>query len=185
MISASISTGTKVAIADFTQNGEPSLRREMETVNDPVMGGTSYSSQEQEHDFLLWSGKVNIVSFLHAPGFCILMTAGEQNFPQNLAEFSGMSYVVSRSSNMLMPMSAEIHNGYVSSSGIPVVYVGVLEERPLDDDKVELYASWSSFKGMFRGQHVSSAPPLNEEGLNQINRVGLSTFSSHEAGEFR
>jgi len=180
---ATSATQDKLEIANFTTNGNEN--RPMDTINDPVMGGSSYSSQEQKDGYLDWHGRVRIVWFLLSPGFCILRTAGRQTFPSNLGDYSGISYIVSRNTNMLLPMSAQIENGVISPNGDPVTYTAVLSEIPVpnDPDKVELYAPWSAFTGMFHGQHVD-APHLDYDLLSRVFRVGLSTYSSHKRGEF-
>uniref|UniRef100_A0A7S2RXS1 NADH:ubiquinone oxidoreductase intermediate-associated protein 30 domain-containing protein n=1 Tax=Eucampia antarctica TaxID=49252 RepID=A0A7S2RXS1_9STRA len=181
VVSAS-SPDVKVTIADFTDDGKDD-RRTMETINDPVMGGSSHSSQEQKKDFLYWHGEVKNVWFLKSPGFCIVQTAGEQSFPQNLGDFAGISYVVNISHDMLLPLTAQLNNGAWSSEGYPITYHAILQNVSSYDGKVELFAPWSSFTGMFHGKEVT-APALNTVGLSKVDRLGLSTFYSHKAGEF-
>lgn len=179
-------TQEKLEISNFTKDSVD--KRPMETINDPVMGGSSHSSQEQKDGYLLWHGQVKNVWFLQAPGFCILRTAGKQSFPSNLGDYSGISYIVSKSAHMLSPMSAQLDNGTRSQGvfPVPVTYHADLTalEVPNEPDKVELFAPWSAFTGMFRGQKVK-APPLTKELLSKANMIGLSTYSSHKAGQFK
>jgi len=177
-------TQAKLEISDFTKDSAD--RRPMETINDPVMGGSSHSSQEQKEGYLCWHGQQKVVWFLQKPGFCILRTAGKQSFPSNLGDYSGISYIVSDTTKMLLPMSAHIMNGVRSEVlSVPVTYHAELTafEVPNEPDKIELFAPWSAFTGMFRGQNVT-APPLTKELLSKTNQVGLSTYSSHKAGHF-
>lgn len=178
-------TQAKLEISDFTKDSAD--RRSMETINDPVMGGSSHSSQEQNDGYLFWHGQVKDVWFLQAPGFCILRTAGKQSFPSNLGDYAGISYIVSDSTKMLLPMSAQLMNGVRSEFlSVPVTYHADLTvlEVPNEPDKIELFAPWSAFTGMFRGQNVT-APPLTKELLSKTNQIGLSTYSSHKAGRFQ
>eukprot|EP00978_Attheya_sp_CCMP212_P031297 scaffold117761_cov42-Attheya_sp.AAC.1 len=167
-------------LADFSGSNPIS----METMNDPVMGGTSFSSAKIDGGTLVWQGEVHIVSFLQSPGFCIVQTSGRQHF-SGLGDTSGISFIVKDNGNMILPMGAQISTGAVSSKGYPVTYVGTLAERNRKGGFLELYAPWDSFKANFRGQVLPDAPPLEKNELNKTNRIGLSTYQSHTAGAFR
>lgn len=177
-------------IADFTKEGKGE-KRMMQTLDDPVMGGSSHSYETQEEDYLKWYGEVEEVWFLRSPGFCIVETAGfDQTFPKNLGDYSGVSFVVNLSDDTLLPLSAQLDNHYFTSGsfwypqGRRVIYHAKLTQiSSTDDGKVELYAPWSEFKGMFHGQKVN-APPLDSVGLSHVDQVGLSTYWSHKSGKF-
>lgn len=175
----------KEVIADFTESTKVSERRKMHPICDNLMGGTSHATQAQETEFLLWKGTVEIFSSIGKAGFCDLFTAGKQSFPQNLAEFSGISYVVRKSSSqMLTPMSVEIRNGYVTDKGVHLVYTAELEEHSSDNDEIEFYAPWSRFTATDLKKQFPSAPKLDDQGLKRIYTIGLSSFTSHTAGDF-
>lgn len=173
-------------IADFTNNGWGD-KRKMQTINDPVMGGRSYSSITQEKDFLKWSGEVKIVPFLQKPGFCVLQTAGfDQSFPKNLGDYTGISFIVNVKYGDELPLSAEIFNDYITPNGVPVKYHAKLKNITLPDldGKVELYAPWEEFTGMMFGREIPEAPKLDRAGLSKVDQIGLSTFWSHKKGQF-
>jgi len=172
-----------VVLADFTlPNPLPMI-----TVNDPVMGGTSHSSVTlRPGEGLVWSGEVNIVSFLGSPGFCILESSGQNDFgTRRLGETDEISFLVKCADSMLKPMGAQISTGARSKNwGVEVTYTAPLRERVARDGLVELYAAWSEFRASFRGEDVPDAPPLDKDQLDRAYRVGLSTYQSHKAGSF-
>eukprot|EP00566_Odontella_aurita_P021284 CAMPEP_0113563394 /NCGR_PEP_ID=MMETSP0015_2-20120614/21050_1 /TAXON_ID=2838 /ORGANISM="Odontella" /LENGTH=220 /DNA_ID=CAMNT_0000465381 /DNA_START=18 /DNA_END=680 /DNA_ORIENTATION=- /assembly_acc=CAM_ASM_000160 len=173
--------GENVVIADFTLPDPMSMK----TMNDPVMGGTSHSTASlHPGEGLVWSGEVNIVSFLRSPGFCILESAGTGKLGP-LGNTDGISFEVKGTEKMLKPMGAQISTGAMSKSwGVEVTFSAPLEERARSDGTVELYAPWSDFKAKFRGEDVPDAPLLDAEQLNRAYRVGMSTYQSHKAGPF-
>lgn len=177
--------GHVVFIADFTSSAAPN----METLNDPVMGGESFSSFSlDDGKCLIWEGEVKIVSFLQAPGFCILRTAGRQRF-SGLNATSRISFLVldgdGDDDTMLQPMGVIVETGAKSTEGYPVTYTSVLSEKRMGKDgTVELSAPWSSFVATFRGEKVN-APSLFPDEINDIYRIGISTYESHKAGTFR
>jgi len=158
-------------IADFTSSAAP----HMETLNDPVMGGESFSSFSwDDGKCLIWEGEVKMVSFLQAPGFCILRTAGRQQF-SGLDATSRISFLVmdgdGDDDTMLQPMAVIVDTGAQTTEGDPVTYTSVLsEKRRGQDGTVELSAPWSSFVATFRGEKVD-APSLFPDEMNDIYRI--------------
>merc|ERR1719353_30465 len=69
-----VSSDGSILLASF--DGKPSTNWTWEAVNDPVMGGQSYSTLTVSHDNLEWQGEVKIVPFLKAPGFCNAQAPG-------------------------------------------------------------------------------------------------------------
>ena len=168
-------------ISDFTN----SEGREMTTVNDPVMGGSSHSTtSDKPKCCLVWEGEVKNVWFLHSPGFCILETAGTQFF-QGLGGTMGIAFEINTtpSSKIILPMAAQIYTGASTKSGEDIVYSGTLSKRFTESGGVELYAPWTSFKATFRGKEVN-APALDSKELEKTSRIGLSTYASHKKGRF-
>lgn len=150
------------------------------------MGGTSASSFEvQEGEFLVWSGTVEIVSYLDSPGFCILQTANDDNNDfMGIGEQVGISFFVEKSTmgTMLQPMSAQLTNGAISSTNDAIItYEGKLQvcgwsgkvSKASDGETlemVELFAPWDEFKPTFRGFEVDG-PALTPEELDKTYRI--------------
>ena len=168
-------------VSDFTG----SEGRAMTTVNDPVMGGSSHSTASNNPGCcLVWEGEVKDVWFLRAPGFCILETADIQSF-EGLGGTMGIAFEVNMgsSSEMLLPMAAQITTGATTKSGKDITYSATLSKRFTESGGVELYAPWTSFKGTYRGKEIH-APPLDSQELEKTYRIGLSTYASHKKGKF-
>eukprot|EP00814_Leptocylindrus_danicus_P007909 CAMPEP_0116028334 /NCGR_PEP_ID=MMETSP0321-20121206/15328_1 /TAXON_ID=163516 /ORGANISM="Leptocylindrus danicus var. danicus, Strain B650" /LENGTH=238 /DNA_ID=CAMNT_0003502191 /DNA_START=73 /DNA_END=786 /DNA_ORIENTATION=+ len=187
-----LATEEMMMISDFSLSDGEYL--EMETVDDPVMGGTSSSTFEiLEGEYLEWSGTVEIVDYLNSPGFCILQTKDDDEDFTGLGKQSGISFFVEKSTmdTMLQPMSAQLTTGAISSTnGEIITYEGELRTCELragimdDTMLVELFVPWGEFKPTFRGFVVDDAPLLTAEELDKTYRIGLSTYSSHSAGDF-
>mmetsp|Transcript_46030 Transcript_46030/g.69433 ORF Transcript_46030/g.69433 Transcript_46030/m.69433 type:complete len:291 (+) Transcript_46030:306-1178(+) len=128
---AIVANGAVVEITDFTSSDNV---RDMNTVDDPVMGGSSYSTSTHHPSCCLaWEGKVEEVWFLESPGFCILETSGRQSFP-NLGPTSGISFFIKAPKHedmLLLPLSAQITTGSMSLRGRPITYEGILEVHSL------------------------------------------------------
>jgi len=83
---------------------------------------------------------------------------------------------------MLLPLTAQITTGARSWRRL-VTYEGILKEKSSGDGILELSASWQEFKPMWRGEDVR-APQLDSQEIEKTYRIGLSTYESHQAGEF-
>jgi len=178
-------------ITDFTQPNA----LEMTTVNDPVMGGTSFSKCAIEDGALVWKGEVQIVSFLNAPGFCILETANSAEFPSAiLAEGLQLCFLIDTSSadsKILDPMSVQISTGSSADRNErkgATTYTGLLQQSDTkrEDGLTEFCVPLNSdsFKATWRGQPVDTAPALSKDVLLASTQLGLSTYSSGKAGPF-
>eukprot|EP00957_Ditylum_brightwellii_P065689 4982391-Ditylum_brightwellii.AAC.1 len=123
-----MANGAVVEITDFTSSDNV---RDMNTVDDPVMGGSSHSTSTLNPSCcLIWEGTVEEVWFLESPGFCILETSGRQSFP-GLSATSGVSFFVSANKGdmSLLPLTAQITTGSMSVRGRPITYEGILMAR--------------------------------------------------------
>lgn len=174
-------------IADFTTHNAP----KMKTVNDPVMGGTSFSTCQQMKDGsgLVWEGEVQIVSFLGAPGFCILETDSFSSAA--LLEYgTELCFLIddSKDSKLLLPMSVQISVGD-NPDREGKTYSADLRLQPSMNGtgKKEFCAPLTSdaFKFTFRGREDPSAPRLDQDLLGHTTQIRLSTYSSHTAGPFK
>jgi len=156
--------GNGVVISDFTTSSPI----EMVTVNDPVMGGESYSTVEQTEDCLVWEGEVKIVSFLQSPGFCILETEEKGDIPTtDLDGTDGISFYV-RTDSDFMPMSAVVQTDF-KKFGFHVQYSATLKETSRQENIIELHASWDTFSASIFGRNVD-APALVDD-LKKIENV--------------
>lgn len=73
--STSLTSGRSVIpLVSFAADADPSLKHKWTAMNDPVMGGKSYSNVSVGDDMLRFTGKVAIVPFLGAPGFITAAT---------------------------------------------------------------------------------------------------------------
>lgn len=101
------SAGDPSVIADFTA---PHPAVAMDTVNDPVMGGRSFSTATVKDGGLVWEGEVKIVPSLQAPGFCILETKPVTAGSLPLTMGADLCYLVdgANSGTLLEPMSVSV-----------------------------------------------------------------------------
>lgn len=151
-----MTNGAVVEITDFTSSDNV---RDMNTVDDPVMGGSSHSTSTLNPSCcLIWEGTVEEVWFLESPGFCILETSGRQSFP-GLSTTSGVSFFVSANKGdmSLLPLTAQITTGSMSVRGRPVTYEGILMARKhytqvLNDD--DFYGE-EDVEGWFDDDHTT------------------------------
>lgn len=74
---AAVEATDPVTWVDFS-NGNPGYG--WNEVNDPVMGGASYSNITLASDRLEWGGTVRNIPSLGAPGFCKILTSGFNKF---------------------------------------------------------------------------------------------------------
>jgi len=172
-------------IVDFSVP-QPSLK--MKTVNDPVMGGKSFSSCSLKDGGLMWEGEVKIVPFLHAPGFCNLETTSF-SAGNVLAAGKELCFLVDPAkSSLLSPMSVRLSSGRQWFRGSGKSYSAELKESSAErqDGLAEHCAALdgSSFKSSWRGQVRKSDPPLDKGFLEKVSQMSLSTYSSKKAGAF-
>jgi hypothetical protein len=176
--------GGSVPIATF--DGSAATTRRWEVVNDPVMGGQSFSNfhVDDTRSLGVWSGQVRVVPFLGAPGFCNLQSPGlgrTSDFP-DLSSASGIG-VRAREANS----SGLLHfNVMLMSKGARhLLQKGVYTANiTFSSETREAFAPWSAFVCTWRGQMVSWCPPLKTQ-LDKVNSVGLGTAFPGTAGDFK
>lgn len=181
---AAVACGGSVPIATF--DGAATTTRKWEVVNDPVMGGQSFSNfhVDDTRSLGVWSGQVRVVPFLGAPGFCNLQSPGlgrTADFP-DLSSASGIG-VRAREANSsgllhfnIMLMSRGAH--HLMQRGVYTANI------TLSSEILEAFAPWSAFVCTWRGQMVSWCPPLNTQ-LDKVDSVGLGTAFPGTAGDFK
>lgn len=181
-VMSSSPSSSEVKIVDFS-DANPSIQ--METVDDPVMGGKSHSTCSHEGGALVWKGVVRTVPFLDAPGFCNLQTKDNPNLSVLQTTHGVAFYVRSASSNFFHPMGINLQNGLRTSNGIPISYSAPSTEVVSNKDgTTKLYANWTDFTASAYGQPIKDAPPLDSQGLSRANQLGLSTYQAHQEGRF-
>lgn len=184
-VAATSLTGEPKVIADFSASN-PSV--EMETVNDPVMGGESYSTATVKDGALVWEGELKIVKKLRAPGFCVLET---KNFASGslLAGGSSLCFLIDPAASALLgPLSASISSanwsGYLRSGrkhqkDMGTSYNAALE---LSDEKrtdslqaycADLNADTFKAQKMWHKTDVVS-PPMDKAFLESAKKIRLS-----------
>merc|ERR1711907_402757 len=171
---------TSIPLAVF--DGSSSLS--WTAVNDPVMGGQSYSNLtvDKADSVLDWIGEVKIVPFLHAPGFCNAQAPGlgeKADFPS----VEGAKGLVIRArtideslthfNTILMTKGAQhwMEQGQYSANWTA--------SSPWRD----VYVPWSDFDCTWRGEHVSWCPELDTQ-LAGITNIGVGTAFPGSAGKF-
>lgn len=177
-----MSDHAEITLVDFS-DAKPSM--EMQTVDDPVMGGKSSSTCVHEHNALVWEGTVRKVDFLDAPGFCNLRTKGNPDLSILQTTHGIAFYVRSSSSSFFHPMGINLQNGLRTSRGIPITYSAAAKEVVSTNDGItKLHANWTDFQASAYGQPVKDAPPLDAQGLSRTNQIGMSTYQAHQEGTF-
>ena len=170
---------TALSLAELplaTFDGAPASTHNWTTINDPVMGGASVSTFEQQGAVGVWAGEVKVVPFLHAPGFCTLTTTDAKAFP----DCSNTTYIALTLTNGSgLPtgdfmLQAGVHGvtdyGTVYQSNCSAQYCCANDCR----------IPWNTFVLTYRGEPVKG-PPLASN-LDKLNRVGIGTAGT--AGTF-
>lgn len=67
--------GKTVTLVDFSKGADDSVTHDFKAMNDPVMGGQSYSTVAIENGLLTFTGSCKIVPSLQAPGFITAVSA--------------------------------------------------------------------------------------------------------------
>eukprot|EP00307_Rebecca_sp_RCC1486_P009838 CAMPEP_0119423286 /NCGR_PEP_ID=MMETSP1335-20130426/29961_1 /TAXON_ID=259385 /ORGANISM="Chrysoculter rhomboideus, Strain RCC1486" /LENGTH=202 /DNA_ID=CAMNT_0007448771 /DNA_START=20 /DNA_END=625 /DNA_ORIENTATION=- len=164
---------TSISLATF----DGATTHSFETVNDPVMGGASTStfSVDTRARVGVWDGEVRIVPFLGKPGFCVLRTHGEQDFPD-------VSTSEAIEVHLAGPATGSISNFQVQVGvrGVTTSQTVYSAPAPLQAGQTVVRVPWSAFRLTFRGQEIKG-PPLVDH-LDALSRIGLST--SGKAGTF-
>lgn len=175
----------EIVLANFTSPTGPFFH--METLDDPVMGGKSKSSCHRvSSSWLLWEGTVQDVDFLNAPGFCTVQSSGRhKELFSRLKDTKEISFYVLKSNSVYFrPMGVQINNRLKTALRIPITYWAQLQEQQTDDAAVvRLYAEWKDFTAMIYGHNVP-APPLDSEELSTVDRIAMTTYFGHQAGDF-
>jgi len=175
-----------VVVASFDgENAETELT--WETVNDPVMGGSSWSNEHEEtgRGVEVWTGEVKKVIFLQKPGFCTIRSPprsqeGEVEFP-DLDDTNGIAVTLRqtqagglnhfgvrfRTSSMTEPETSYHANFFVE---------GNMREH---------FVKWTDFMCTWRGEESDKCVEggLAAE-LSDITSVGLGTYYPGEVGPF-
>lgn len=169
--------------------------RYWEPVNDPVMGGISWSTFMPTVGKGYWAGQVLNVPALNSPGFCNLQSPGlykEMPFP-DMTNTSGMLVKAKLSQASALPFKIQIMSDKAKECkgmmGIPMMPVGdsMIPTKyncklasyeatiPLSTTMSEYHVPWYMFKCSWRGMQVSWCPPLGAQQLATVTSVGLST----------
>lgn len=176
-------TSTEIVLANYT---DPSQNKfSMMTLDDPVMGGRSKSTCRQVDDsYFLWEGTVEIVDFLKEPGFCNLQSTGRHDDIFGiLKDTTGIAFYITKDSNIFHPMAIQIDNALNILGPFPITYWSPVVEEEVSSDVIRLSAEWTSFKPVVYGSEIP-APALDPPGLATTNRIGMTTYLGHTAGEF-
>ena len=110
--STSLTSGrSAIPLVSFAADADPSLKHKWTAMNDPVMGGKSYSNVSVGDDMLRFTGKVAIVPFLGAPGF-ITAATGRGLGPGGQSPLPPESFVDVSSCKGLTVVANDLSNGY-------------------------------------------------------------------------
>jgi hypothetical protein len=171
---------TAIPIATF-DGAEGTGKWDWETVNDPVMGGVSKSSFRVEDNVGIWSGKVAIVPFLKAPGFCTLRAPGFRK----TAKFPDLS-----GSDGLIVRTAASHEGLkdfrvtVSTEGAGrgmMKDMSYSAEFRATEDFEDVFVPWKAFKCSYHGKNMDWFCPRLYHQLGKVNSIGFATHYPLEA----
>jgi hypothetical protein len=164
-----------------TFDGAKASSHEWEVVNDPVMGGQSYSNFTVTKNLGVFEGEVKIVPFLKAAGFCNAETKGTQRF----VDVSGMDAlsVKARNTGKLTGLQAQImttDSGTLFKHG---TYTGDFSV-PNDGEFHTATITWDKFDCSWRGEKIK-CPSLQSQ-LGKIEQIGVSFGQSpNEPGTFK
>jgi hypothetical protein len=164
----------EVPLATF--DGAAASARTWATVNDPVMGGASVSTFEQQGTVGVWAGEVKVVPFLHAPGFCTLRTTDDKPFP-DCSKTSYMALTLTDGSGLPateFTMQVGVHG--VTTDGS--VYEAACSDQYCCGNDCRV--PWSAFVLKWRGRPIKG--PALLDNLDKIGSVGLGTAGT--AGKF-
>lgn len=174
-----------VELATF--DGAKQTTFEWQTVNDPVMGGSSFSNftVDSARKLGVWKGEVKIVSFLHAPGFCNLQAPGmghTAEFP-SVVGTSGVVLRARAAGGVLRSFAAMIstkgarHGAIFKKTGVYNAFYN------LTGTMGDVHLPWSAFKCTYRGEPVSWCPDIATQ-LDKFTNIGLGTAFPGKAGKF-
>lgn len=182
-LKASVSMSGDITLATF--DGAQGTTFQWEAVNDPVMGGQSFSTittGSSPGGLAHWYGDVKIVPFLKSPGFCTIRTEGtDTNFP----DVSGTSTMKLYARNNATSQLEQFMLSVQTKGGRTVLKQGTYDGPvtiPATGQWVQVKANWEIFKLTWRGEPIAG-PKLAEQ-LNQITQIGLSTYFPGKNGTF-
>lgn len=85
-------------------------------MNDPVMGGKSYGTFHIANGAGKFQGRVNNVTFLHAPGFIQARTIDQTDYP-DISACCAIKLIIRSTANNATNKSGNVYNGYRFSFG--------------------------------------------------------------------
>jgi len=198
------------AVTSLTASGEPKMISDfsgpnplkMNTVNDPVMGGESYSTAAVKDGGLVWEGELKIVKKLKAPGFCVLET---ENFASGslLTGGSDLCFLIDpKKSTLLEKLQVSISAGGWSSSlrsdkrqgrrggNMGTSYNAILKVSDTKRaDSLQEYCAALNVD-TFKAQKMwyktkSTSPPMDNAFLAKVSKIRLSWGGEEKkAGKF-
>ena len=174
-------TTTTTIIPLVTFDGAPKTTFQWTVVDDPVMGGKSHSTFHTSALTGIWEGLVNIVPFLHSPGFCTIRTSSDATFPDVSGTSKLKVLVRNNVTSKLTEFSLQLQTKGGVVNGRQGTYSGNVTV-PNTGKWVEVSAEWSQFAFEWRGEQMKG-PKLVDQ-LNQIEQLGLSTYFPGKVGTF-
>lgn len=176
-----------IPIATF--DGAATTTRPWEAINDPVMGGESWSTFTVDalRGVGVWDGEVKIVPFLHAPGFCNLESPGlhkTANFP-DLSGADGLIVRLRQSLPSGLGMfnvrltSKALGNGGQHAGKEGLYYAANFNAS---SEMADHFVPWSAFTCSWRGKPME-CPKITTQ-LHAINDMGLGTYYPGSPGLF-
>lgn len=163
-----------------TFDGASGTTFKWETVNDPVMGGQSYSTFAVQGKLGQWQGEVKIVPFLKAPGFCNL-EADIHSIP-DLSAYEGLSLRARTVGDSLSGFIIQVATKDAKHGFKVGEYTANLPA--LTPSFQDAFVPWSAFVCSWRGENVTWCPKLTSQ-LAKIDGLSIgSGFTVPKAGKF-
>jgi len=170
---------SSVLIQDF-KSGDKSHNLTWQTVNDPVMGGQSTSSLTVDPSMgaAVWEGKVRIVPFLHAAGFCTCMGYGGSGIP-DLSPYSDLVFDVS---SLTPPTNLTNFQAQFESSVRTTERGGnFIADFTLVAGQKQIVVPFKKFVESYHGQRIAGKPSAKQ--LANIQSIGLGLDGT--VGQFK
>jgi len=156
-----------------------------ETVNDPVMGGSSHSTFEVDAPSKvgIWDGEVKIVQFLGAPGFCNVQAPGlykKSTFP----DVTGSTGITVQARQTISNGLSHFNVMLMTKGAKHLFKQGVYTANfTMTNAMADHFIPLSSFTCTWRGQQVSWCPAIHTQ-LAGITNIGVGTAFPGVAGKF-
>jgi len=172
-----------VPLATF--DGADKTTFDWQTVNDPVMGGQSHSEfkLDSDNERGVWVGAVEIVPFLHAPGFCNLQAPG---YGQKAVfnDISGAKGIVVDAAQTNSTGLTHFNTMLTTSGAVKFYKQGVyIANMTLSSELKRQVVPLSSFVCTWRGEDIKWCPPIESQ-LDKITNIGIGTAFPGKAGSF-